>query len=162
MCIEGNVWSVAGTRLVTWGGMKNDSMLWLAPSWAGAGFPSGAANRPASSLERQRCRNALGHAFSLQPLQGLKLQSLPPCSTEGSWIKPDSFPKCSLPVMEKPCKVSGARRKIADALKKHGDGRAARDHSLKAKMTRVGLTASLDELAELLLTEQQKSLLERQ
>lgn len=120
MCIKGNVWSLAGTCSVTWGGTKDDSMLWLAPSWAGAGArhsrlvqASSQELLTVSSLELQRCRSALGHAFPLRPLQGLLVGSgaTVTCSTESSWIKTDSFPKCSLPIMGKSCKVSGARRK---------------------------------------------------
>jgi len=41
--------------------------------------------------------------------------------------------------MEKPFKVSVARRQIAADIKKHGERTAARDHSLKAKTKKGGV-----------------------
>jgi len=61
-----------------WEGMKGELMLWLAPSWAGAGArQSGLVQASSqelltvSSLGSWRCRSALGCTFPLKPLQGL-------------------------------------------------------------------------------------------
>lgn len=54
-------------------------------------------------------------------------------------VKTDPFPKCSLPVTEKLCKVSGARRKTD--LEKRGEGTAERGCSLGAETARVGCAA---------------------
>lgn len=54
-------------------------------------------------------------------------------------VKTDPFPKCSVPVVENLCRVSGARRKMD--LEKHGGGTAERACSLGAKTPRVGCAA---------------------